>query len=88
MKIIDRYSPAVKKSLISIIKRDIKRAYIKPFDVLENSISGRNFIFIAGCGHSGTTLLASRLSGHPDCYLVGRETAIFQRPNSFYTIKK
>jgi len=34
--------------------------------------------FICGCGHSGTTLIATILSAHPSTYVPLRETYIFQ----------
>lgn len=36
-----------------------------------------SFAFVMGCGHSGTTLLASKLGLHPDVLLVSRESNIF-----------
>ena len=35
------------------------------------------FCFIAGCGNSGTTLLASKLGLHPDALLISRESNLF-----------
>jgi len=35
-------------------------------------------IFICGCGHSGTTLMANVMAAHPDVYIPFRETAIFR----------
>jgi Sulfotransferase family len=35
-------------------------------------------IFICGCGHSGTTLMANMLAAHPDVYVPLRETEIFR----------
>jgi hypothetical protein len=35
-------------------------------------------IFICGCGHSGTTLIANMLAAHPDVYVPLRETNIFR----------
>lgn len=34
-------------------------------------------VFIVGCGHSGTTLLANRLGLHPDVYTYPSETNIY-----------
>ena len=36
------------------------------------------FAFVLGCGHSGTTLVASRLGNHPAVALIPEETNIFE----------
>ena len=38
---------------------------------------GRPTLFIVGCGHSGTSLLANMFAAHPDVYIPLRETAAF-----------
>ena len=38
-------------------------------------------IFICGCGHSGTTLIANMIAAHPDVYIPLRETHIFKPKN-------
>lgn len=38
----------------------------------------RAFAFVAGCGHSGTTLVASRLGNHPQVALIPEETNLFE----------
>lgn len=35
--------------------------------------------FVAGCGHSGTTVAAARLGRHPDVFLLGRETGLVRK---------
>ena len=46
------------------------------------------FVFIAGCGHSGTTLLAAKLSNHSAILGIGRETGILSPGrNSITAIK-
>lgn len=42
----------------------------------------RTKAFICGCGHSGTSLLANILAGHPDIYVPLRETNTFLKPMS------
>lgn len=37
-------------------------------------------VFICGCGHSGTTLLANMFSAHPQVFIPLRETSAFHRP--------
>lgn len=34
-------------------------------------------VFICGCGHSGTTLLANMFASHPDIFIPLRETNAF-----------
>jgi Sulfotransferase family len=36
------------------------------------------FGFVLGCGHSGTTLVASRLGNHPEVALIPEETNLFE----------
>jgi len=38
-------------------------------------------VFISGCGHSGTTLMANMFASHPDVYIPLRETDIFRTRN-------
>lgn len=35
--------------------------------------------FVAGCGHSGTTVAAARLGRHPEVFLLGRETGLVRK---------
>lgn len=44
-----------------------------------------NFVFVAGCGHSGTTLVAAKLGNHENVYTIGRETGIFLPRHGLYT---
>ena len=37
-----------------------------------------DFAFVLGCGHSGTTLIASRLGNHPAVALIPEETNLFE----------
>lgn len=50
--------------------------YLPNLFVSEHSTSKR-YVFVCGCGHSGTTLIASRLGNHEDVFLIGRETQGF-----------
>lgn len=47
----------------------------------------RSFVFVAGCGHSGTTLIAGKLGRHEDIFLVGRESRIFIPNRGLYAAK-
>lgn len=40
------------------------------------------WIFICGCGHSGTSLLANMFASHPDVFIPLRETEIFLTPET------
>jgi hypothetical protein len=35
--------------------------------------------FVAGCGHSGTTVVAARMGCHPEVFLLGRETGLVRK---------
>lgn len=37
----------------------------------------KNYIFVVGCGHSGTTLLAARLGNHDQIHVIPKETGWF-----------
>lgn len=37
----------------------------------------KKFIFICGCGHTGTTLASGRLGNHSNVHLIARETGVF-----------
>jgi hypothetical protein len=41
-----------------------------------------NFIFIVGCGHSGTTLLHKIIGNHKDVYGVPNETSLFVKSHN------
>lgn len=52
-------------------------------------ITKRKTLLVAGCGHSGTTLLAAKLGNHPDIFAVGRETEfLLPDKNSLVTASK
>lgn len=42
----------------------------------------RQGLFICGCGHSGTTLLANMLAAHPEVFIPLRETRTFLNPTT------
>lgn len=44
--------------------------------------------FLVGCGHSGTTLLASRLGQHRDIWLVPHESYAFLPQNGFHAASR
>lgn len=49
--------------------------FAKPMD------SNKLFTFVVGCGHSGTTLMAAKLSNHSAIMGIGRETNVFSLGN-------
>jgi hypothetical protein len=46
------------------------------------------FAFVLGCGHSGTTLIASRLGNHPKVALVPEETNLFEPRRPLATARR
>jgi len=48
----------------------------------------KNYIFIVGCGHSGTTLLAARLGNHDQIHVIPKETGWFLPKRSLRAGKK
>lgn len=69
------------------------KALDRGFKTLANNLSyysvaplrtDRKVGFIAGCGHSGTTLLTAKLSTHPAVFTVGRESNNFSILRNLY----
>ncbi len=50
--------------------------------------SRTRFVFVCGCGHSGTTLTAARLGNHSEVLLIGRETNAFFPENGVLCSKR
>lgn len=89
MKIPSKYAPSHFISPISWLRRgifsvwnSIPNAFVKPYN------TDTRLVFVCGCGHSGTTLLASRLGQHDDAMLIGRETGVSLPPMSAYCMKR
>lgn len=79
---IIRSSVAHNVSFFVFCKHWLKRVYnslpsvfIKPLE------SETLFVFVVGCGHSGTTLMAAKLSNHPAVMGIGRETGVLAPGN-------
>ncbi|MEA2488491.1 MAG: hypothetical protein QOH21_283 [Acidobacteriota bacterium] len=51
---------------------------MSPSSAVEPKRTIESAVFICGCGHSGTTLMANMLAAHPDVYIPLRETEIFR----------
>ncbi|MCG5528469.1 MULTISPECIES: sulfotransferase [Halorhodospira] len=56
---------------IAMVLAGMPSMFAKPVDL------ECRFAFIVGCGHSGTTLAATRLGAHPEIMLIGRESNAF-----------
>lgn len=57
------------------LKHWVRRVYnCLPSGFLSPINSDICFVFVVGCGHSGTTLIASKLSNHSEILGIGRET--------------
>ena len=46
------------------------------------------FGFVVGCGHSGTTLLVSRIANHPEVEAIGRESFAFDPQHGLYASRQ
>jgi hypothetical protein len=66
---------SIKKFLRLTIVFVINKLSLIIFKPLENKIP---LCCIVGCGHTGTTLLASKLSNHPKVMGIGRETKFIE----------
>ena len=71
------------------MKEMFKRIYYSvPSFFFRPEESPVGIFFVSGCGHSGTTLMAAKLSNHPDILGVGRETsAMLPGRNSLYGMR-
>ncbi len=49
---------------------------------------GLTFAFVVGCGHSGTSLIASRLGLHPACHLIDGETLAFSPSRTRWSCRR
>lgn len=85
IKSIVNHKPNLKtytKIWLKIAYNSIPSAFSKPLN------SDTLFTFIVGCGHSGTTLMAAKLSIHSEIMGIGRETnALSLGTNSYLSIR-
>lgn len=66
-----------KVNLSSYAKHWAKRSYnALPSYFVKPLASDTLFTFVAGCGHSGTTLMAAKLANHSEVMGIGRETNV------------
>jgi hypothetical protein len=78
-----RYVPNHRISLSVLLKYRLRALAHEVADLATHPLPhDDSFCFVAGCGHSGTTLLASKLGLHPDVLLISRETHAFLPHNS------
>lgn len=84
-----RYSAEMNTSIRKFLKNYLK-IFINYFvDYFEHSVETySNPVFVVGCGHSGTTLLASVLSRHSKFFVVGYESECFLPVHSLNLTKK
>lgn len=73
-----RYKPRHRVSASVYLRLQLGALAHAATDVGVRPLPGsESFAFVTGCGHSGTTLLASKLGLHPDVLLVSRESNLF-----------
>lgn len=84
-----KYAPAMQIPLGWWIKEVVKTLYFLVPDLFVKPVkpvSGP--VFVAGCGHSGTTLLAAILSRHRDFFAIGHESEVFLPVNGLFFARK
>ncbi|MFW5808331.1 MAG: sulfotransferase family protein [Spirochaetota bacterium] len=57
--------------LLTNLFRNVSYPFARPVQ------TDMQFVFVVGCGHSGTTLMAAKLGNAPKCMAIGRETKRF-----------
>ena len=78
MRIASKYSQEYLERLPTwLAKRMLAAWHSLPDRFVSPHESGTRFVFVCGCGHSGTTLTAARLGNHSEVLLIGRETNAF-----------
>jgi hypothetical protein len=90
MKLSSRYQP---EHYIDAKKWARKCSLSMVNKVLDNFCDERQdlisrFSFVCGCGHSGTSLMASKIGLHSEVFFVGRETHLFAPSNGSHCIKR
>ncbi|MEX0772386.1 MAG: sulfotransferase [Balneolales bacterium] len=84
-----KYLATTSLSFKDWLKINIKNRIYNLLDLFVKPTStDTKLFFIMGCGHSGTTLLATLLSRNPEIFTLGYETKAFLPYNSLYIAKK
>jgi hypothetical protein len=83
--IIDRYTIKHRMSLVSYAKVKVKRVIRGIVDPIVPCLNTElETVFVVGCGHSGTTLVAAKLSRLAQCYCASWETNSFHPDLGLY----
>jgi Sulfotransferase family len=78
MRVRSKYSQEYFERLPDwLAKRMLAAWYGLPNRFVSPYRSRTRFVFVCGCGHSGTTLTAAKLGNHSQVFLIGRETNAF-----------
>lgn len=78
MKLRFKYSSQMRLSFKSALKRYARIVFHTIPDIFAKPTTTSSVpVFVVGCGNSGTTLLATILSRHPDVFSIGYESSIF-----------
>ena len=84
-----KYRANQRVSYTKFARKHIKNAIIRSLDRRDHVIETKaRFAFVVGCGHTGTTLMTSRLGRHRDVLAVPRESGIFLPHNSIRHVKQ
>jgi hypothetical protein len=84
-----KYAPAMQIPLGWWIKEVAKTLYFQVPDLfVKPARTESGPVFVAGCGHSGTTLLATILSRHRDFFAIGHESEVFLPVNGLFFARK
>lgn len=76
-----RPSYAVARGILHLWN-SVPNRFILPFN------ADVDYVFVCGCGHSGTTLTAARIGNHSQSFLIGRETGQLMAPAGLFTIRR
>lgn len=79
MKLTYRHKPRHRVSIFEYIFLKARDVFLAALPAERGPMASPvKTAFVVGCGHSGTTLLASRIARSPEIYLHPEETGLFQ----------